>query len=232
MLTQKSFLFPFSSFCCQENFLRLFSSSNFEMNRWIIVRRSWFLSLFHSPTFLAFPLPFTWVGKFLLLLSDKVEAPLNVNTLTEAQAFPMILILFNCLIDTIYFTVSAFPPSLHAPSALLSLFPICKRICFLLLTHSIIPQTFEYTLNIYWAHISKNYSHEWRKLFFSRLCSRCSILRPFYCRKFRMKTTLDNKSFFLAFYFVWKFEFLWVNPNELLALEKIRHNWPRHAKIN
>lgn len=60
-------------------------------------------------------------------------------TLAKVKAISMVLILFNCLIDTIYFMAAS----------LVYLHPTRSNCLgyILLLTHSIIPQTFEYILN-------------------------------------------------------------------------------------
>lgn len=91
---------------------------------------------------------FTWCGKFLLLVLDKfVTSHAHPTHTQRKRQFEMILILLNCLIDTIYFTVSAF----HLPVPLST---VCQGYV-LLLTHSIIPQTFEYVEHILNIHLEE-----------------------------------------------------------------------------
>lgn len=130
----------------------------------------------------------------------------------------MLLISLNCLIDTIYLRGLPSVSYHHG------------RMCWLLLTYSIIPQTSDY---VYWTHILNIHFVElltsMERVTFRLFCTLFTTILcfpfPGLCRKLQINKILGNWS--LSHFS----KYLRVYFNELFALEQIETNWPLYANL-
>lgn len=154
-------------------------SSLFASFKWIIESNHCLSKTF----FLSSSIPFSFEAEEILLFTIGGEFYNSYTTAKNTQqVFEFFfLILFNCLIDTIYFTVSDF----HLPTSR----SYRKRLCYdmyirSILTRSIIQQTFENT-HTEWTDISRNLLTWMEKVIFR------FYFAPFFCH-FYFKSQISS----------------------------------------